>query len=36
VALGLFGRLHAEFRRYRKTAQRLCQQFDARYPDADL
>ena len=36
VALGLFGRLHAEFRRYRKSAQRLCQQFDARYPDADL
>ena len=36
VALGLFGRLHAEFHRYRKTAQRLCQQFDARYPDADL
>ena len=36
VALVLFGRLHAEFRRYRKTAQRLCQQFDARYPDADL
>jgi hypothetical protein len=36
VALGLFGKLHAGFRHYRKTAQRLCQQFDARYPDADL
>ncbi|WP_395719676.1 amidoligase family protein, partial [Prosthecobacter sp.] len=34
VALGLFGKLHSEFRRYRKTAQRLCQQFDERYPDA--
>ena len=36
VALGLFGKLHSEFRRYRKTAQRLCQQFDERYPDAAL
>ena len=36
VALGLFGKLHSEFRRYRKTAQRLCQQFDERYPDAQL
>ena len=36
VALGLFGKLHGEFRRYRKTAQRLCQQFDARFPDASL
>jgi hypothetical protein len=36
VALGLFGKLHSEFRRYRKTAQRLCQQFDERYPDANL
>jgi hypothetical protein len=36
VALGLFGRLHSEFRRYRKTAERLCQQFDTRYPDANL
>ncbi|MBV6498472.1 MAG: hypothetical protein CJBNEKGG_00694 [Prosthecobacter sp.] len=36
VALGLFGRLHAEFRHYRKSAQRLCQQFDSRYPDANL
>jgi hypothetical protein len=36
VALGLFGRLHAEFRRYRKEAERLCAQFDARFPDAVL
>jgi hypothetical protein len=36
VALGLFGKLHAEFRRYRKTAERLCQQFDQRFPDANL
>jgi hypothetical protein len=36
VALGLFGKLHSEFRHYRKSAQRLCQQFDSRYPDANL
>ncbi len=36
VALGLFGKLHSEFRHYRKNAQRLCQQFDERYPDANL
>jgi hypothetical protein len=36
VALGLFGKLHSEFSRYRKTAQRLCQQFDERHPDANL
>ena len=36
VALGLFGKLHSEFRRYRKEAQRLCQRFDERYPDANL
>lgn len=36
IALGLFGRLHSECRRYRKEAQRLCQQFDQRFPDANL
>lgn len=36
VALGLFGKLHSEFRRYRKEAKRLCTQFDARFPDAPL
>ena len=36
VALGLFGKLHSGFRHYRKNAQRLCQQFDERYPDAAL
>ena len=36
VALGLFGRLHTEFRRYHKEAARLCAQFDARFPDASL
>jgi hypothetical protein len=32
----LFGKLHTEFRHYRKTAERLCQQFDQRFPDANL
>lgn len=36
VALGLFGKLHSEFRAYRKEAERLCSQFDARFPDAAL
>jgi hypothetical protein len=35
-ALGLFGRLHSDFRHYRKEALRLCRQFDERYPDAQL
>jgi hypothetical protein len=35
-ALGLFGRLHTEFRQYRKEALRLCRQFDERYPHAPL
>ena len=35
-ALGLFGRLHSDFRCYRKEALRLCRQFDERYPDAAL
>lgn len=35
-ALGLFGRLHSDFRGYRKEALRLCRQFDERYPDAAL
>lgn len=35
-ALGLFGRLHTEFRQYRQEALRLCRQFDARYPNAPL
>jgi hypothetical protein len=34
--MGLFGRLHTEFRRYRKEAERLCKQFDERFPDAIL
>jgi hypothetical protein len=36
IATGLFGRLHTEFRRYRKEAERLCKQFDERFPDANL
>jgi hypothetical protein len=36
VALGLFGELHTQFRRYRKTAERLCHRFDERYPDAAI
>ncbi len=36
VALGLFGKLHSEFRRYRREAERLCKQFDARFPGAVL
>jgi hypothetical protein len=34
VALGLFGPLKSEFKAIRKAAERMCQQFDARYPDA--
>ena len=36
VALGLFGRLHEDFKDYRNDALRLCAKFDARYPDATL
>jgi len=36
VALGLIGPLHAEFASYRPTALRMCQQFDARFPAANL
>jgi hypothetical protein len=36
VALGLFGRLHEDFKEYRNEALRLCAKFDARYPDAAL
>ena len=36
VALGLFGPLHAEFRAYRITAERMCLRFDQRYPDPNL
>ena len=36
VALGLFGRLHEDFKDYRNDALRLCAKFDARYPDAAL
>ena len=35
-ALGLFGRLHSDFRGYRNEALRLCRQFDERYPNAAL
>ena len=35
-ALGLFGRLHTDFRHYRGEALRLCRQFDERYPEASL
>jgi len=36
AALGLFGRLHADFATHSREALRLCRQFDARYPDANL
>ena len=35
-ALGLFGRLHSDFRQYRTTAVRMCRLFDQRYPTAQL
>ncbi|MEI8388205.1 MAG: amidoligase family protein [Verrucomicrobiota bacterium] len=36
VALGLFGRLHADFANHSREALRLCRQFDGRYADANL
>ena len=36
VALGLFGSLHVQFRRYRREAERLCAKFDRDYPNAQL
>jgi hypothetical protein len=36
VALGLTGPLHAEFKSYRKIADRMCRRFDARFPYANL
>ena len=36
VAMGLFGRLHAQFGTYGKTAMRMCNQFDQQFPHADL
>lgn len=36
MALGLVGPLHAEFTRYRQAALRMCQRFDARFPNAAL
>jgi hypothetical protein len=35
-ALGLFGLLYTNFSTYRQTAARLCEQFDARFPNANL
>lgn len=35
-ALGMFGRLHSDFRHYRHEALRLCRQFDERFPTAQL
>jgi DNA primase len=34
VALGLFGPRKSEFKAIRKAAEHMCQQFDARFPDA--
>lgn len=34
AALGLFGPLHREFKAFRQAAEKMCQQFDARYPQA--
>jgi len=36
VALGLFGRLHEDFASYKSEALRLCENFDAKYPNAQL
>ena len=36
VALGLFGKLHSQFKTYRKEAERLCAKFDHDYPNANL
>jgi hypothetical protein len=36
VALGLVGPLHTEFRTYREAAERMCRQFDSRFPYANL
>jgi hypothetical protein len=36
VALGLVGPLHSEFRTYRQVAERMCLQFDSRFPAANL
>jgi hypothetical protein len=36
VALGLSGPLHAEFKTYRKIADRMCRRFDSRFPSANL
>ncbi len=36
VALGLFGQLHTQFGQYSRVANRLCQLFDNRYPNAYL
>ncbi len=36
VALGLVGPLHTEFKTYREVAERRCQQFDSRFPYANL
>lgn len=36
VALGLFGPLHDEFGRYRLTALRMAEEFEAKFPGANL
>jgi hypothetical protein len=36
VALGLVGPLHADFKTYRKVAERMCRRFDSRFPFANL
>ena len=36
LALGLFGMLHAEFGAYRKAALEMAEQFEARFPAANL
>ena len=36
VALGLVGPLHSDFRTYRQVAERMCLQFDSRFPAANL
>jgi hypothetical protein len=36
VALGLFGSLHAEFGQYRRVALEMAEQFEQRFPSANL
>lgn len=35
-ALGLFGRLHSDFRQYRKAALEMAEKFESRFPNANL